>query len=155
GATRDAITQSTGQLPDALGEFARGILAVLPERIVANAWTVFEKADILLLCCALGAAFSALLSRLDVATLAGGAAAVTVLLVMVNKPGPEGAASIVHMQWGPWVALAGAALVVVGARLRGAAAPSALPVDWSSPRAVVPEPSAAFGTSATSVAPPE
>lgn len=153
GAARDAINQSTGQLPGAVGDFARGLLSVLPERIVANGWQVFEKTDIVLLCCALGAAFAALLGRLDVAALAGGAAAATVVVVMLNKPGPGGVGDVVQMQWGPWAALAGAALIVVGSRIRErAAAVVATPIDWSTRAAAEPAP--VLGTSATSVAPP-
>jgi hypothetical protein len=151
GAARDAISQSTGQLPAALGEFARGMLAILPDRIVANGWQVFEKTDIVLLCCALGAAFAALLGRFDVAALAGGAAAITTVVVMLNRPGPEGVGSIVQMQWGPWVALAGAALIVLAARIGGREAAPAAPLNWSTP-AEAAEP--AFGDPATSVAPP-
>ncbi len=114
-ATRDAMAQGSRQLPGVLGEFARGVLSVLPDRIVANAWDVFEKTDIVLLCCALGAAFAALLGRLDVSALAGGAAAAATLLAMLDKPGPGG--DIVQMQWGPWLALAGALAIVAASRL--------------------------------------
>ncbi len=109
------MTQGTGQLPGVVGEFARGLLSVLPDRIVANAWDVFDKTDVALLCCALGAAFAALLQRLDVAALAGGAAAGITIVAMLDKPGPGG--GIVQMQWGPWLALAGALAIVAAARL--------------------------------------
>ena len=115
GAARDAMTQGTQQLPGAMGEFARGLLSVLPDRIVVNAWDVFEKSDVVLLCCALGAAFAALLGRFEVAALAGGAAAAVTLLAMVDKPGPGG--GIVSLQWGPWLALAGALAIVAASRL--------------------------------------
>jgi hypothetical protein len=115
GAARDAINQGTQQLPGAMGEFARGLLSVLPDRIVANGWDVFEKTDIVLLCCALGAAFAALLGRFDIAALAGGAAAAATLLAMLDKPGPGG--PIVQMQWGPWLALAGGLAIVAASRL--------------------------------------
>jgi len=154
GAAREAISQSTGQLPAALGEFARGMLAILPERIVASGWQVFEKTDVVLLCCALGAAFAALMGRFDVAAIAGGAAAITTVAVMVDKPGPGGAGSIVQMQWGPWAALAGAALIVVSARIGargGREVEPGVPIDWSTPPAA-PEP--VFGDPPNSVAPP-
>lgn len=115
GPARDALAQGSERLPQTLGAFARGLLSVLPDRIVGNAWDVFEKSDVVLLCCALGAAFAALLERFDVAALAGGAAAATIVLAMVDKPGPGG--EIVQMQWGPWLALAGAAAIVVAARV--------------------------------------
>jgi hypothetical protein len=115
GAARDAMSQGTQQLPGAMGEFARGLLSVLPDRIVVDAWDVFEKSDVVLLCCALGAAFAALLGRFEVAALAGGAAAAVTLLAMVDKPGPGG--GIVALQWGPWLALAGALAIVAASRL--------------------------------------
>jgi hypothetical protein len=129
GAARDAMAQGSGQLPGALGEFARGLLSVLPDRIVANGWQVFEKSDIVLLCCALGAAFAALLGRFDVAALSGGAAAATTVLAMLDKPGPGG--PMISLQWGAWVTLGGALAIVAAARLgvrEDLAAPPGLPV---------------------------
>jgi len=118
GATRDVMTEGSRQLPGVLGEFARGLLSVLPDRIVANAWDIFEKTDIVLLGCALGAAFAALLGRFDVAALAGAAAAGATILAMLDKPGPGG--GIVQMQWGPWLALAAAVAIVAASRLQAA-----------------------------------
>jgi len=127
GAARDAMVQGTGQLPGPLGEFARGLLTVLPERLVVNGWQIFERTDVVLLCCALGASFAALLSRFDVAALAGGAAGAMTLVEMLDQPGPGG--DIVSLQWGPWLALAGAVAIVVasltGPRARIAPAPAA------------------------------
>jgi len=138
GATRDAMAQGSRELPGVLGEFARGLLSVLPDRIVANAWDVFEKTDIVLLCCALGAAFAALLGRLDVSALAGGAAAGTTLIAMLDKPGPGG--DIVQMQWGPWLALAAALAIVAASKVgAGDAAGGRSPAGQAAP----PAPSAA------------
>ena len=50
GAVRDAMTQGSRPLPGPLGEFARGLLTVLPDRLVVNAWQVFESTDSC--CCA-------------------------------------------------------------------------------------------------------
>jgi hypothetical protein len=145
GAARDAFTQQAGQVPGAFGEFARGLLSLLPERVVVNGWTVFERTDIVLLGCGLGAGFSALLGRFDVAALAGCGAAAATLLAIVDKPGPGG--GIVQLQWGAWAALAASGLIVVAAKMGGGrervASPAervaspAEPVDWSS-AAVVP-----------------
>jgi hypothetical protein len=123
GAARDAMTEGSRQMPGVLGEFARGLLSVLPDRIVANAWDVFEKTDIALLCCALGAGFAALLERFDVAALAGGAVAGITLVAMLDRPGPGG--DIVSLQWGPWLALAAGAAIVAASRLGGRDASSA------------------------------
>ncbi|MDP1847828.1 MAG: hypothetical protein Q8K79_08555 [Solirubrobacteraceae bacterium] len=125
GAAREAMLQGTGQLPGPLGDFARGLLTVLPERLVVNGWQIFERTDVVLLSCALGAAFAALLSRFDVAALAGGAAGAMTLVEMLDQPGPGG--DIVSLQWGPWLALAGAVTIVAaslsGPRARVAPAP--------------------------------
>jgi hypothetical protein len=127
GAARDAFTQQAGQLPGGFGEFARGLLSVLPDRIVVDGWQAFERTDIVLLGCALAAGFAALLGRFDVVSLAGGAAVVTVVLAMVDQPGAGG--ELIKLQWGAWLALASAAAIVVAGRLgaRGevAAAPAA------------------------------
>lgn len=147
GPARDAFAGQTGQLPPALGEFARGLLSVLPERIVVNAWVAFERTDIVLLACALGAGFSALLARLDVAALAGAAAAGTTVLAMVDKPGSGG---FVRLQWGPWLALAAGVTIVAAARMRRRE-DVAQPADW--PAQVVPSAAMAAERS-RSVAPP-
>ncbi len=133
GATRDAILQQTGQLPGGFGEFARGLLSVLPDRIVVDGWEGFERTDLVLLGCALAAGFAALLGRFDVVSLAGGAAVVTIVLAMVDQPGPAG--ELVKLQWGAWLGLAAAAAIVVAGQLgaRGearvtAAAPAVAPV---------------------------
>ena len=129
-AARDAISGQAGQLPGSFGEFARGLVALLPERIVASGWQVFERTDIVLLGCALAAAFAALLGRLDVAALAGGGAAAATVLAIVDKPGPGG--GIVQLQWGAWAALAAAGLIVVAARMGAPRrAEPTTPGDWS------------------------
>jgi hypothetical protein len=135
GAARDALVHNSGGLPGVVGEFARGLLSVLPDRIVANGWEAFEKTDIVLLCCALGAGFAAMLGRFDVAALAGGAAAAATVLAMLDKPGPGG--DIIQMQWGPWLALAGAGAIVVASRIGAGEEHSVTP---AGPAPVAPPP---------------
>jgi hypothetical protein len=150
GAARGALAQQTGQLPPVLAELARGVLAVLPDRVVADGWEAFERTDIVLLCCALAAAFAALLRRLDVAALAGAGAGLTTLVAMVHRPGPGNEIVQVHLQWGAWVALAGAALIVAAA-LRSAPPPVRVE-SFPQPDWTVPPPSPVEAPA--SVAPP-
>jgi hypothetical protein len=147
GPVRDALGQQTGQLPGVVAEVARGMLAALPDRIEANAWEIFEKTDVVLLCCAIAAAFAALLRRLDVAWLAGAAAVATTLVAIVDKPGPGG--DLVQRQWGPWVALAGAGLIVLAARRPAHPEPAVALQPWPAPVAVAP-----VAERTASVAPP-
>jgi hypothetical protein len=144
GAARDAMTEGSRQMPGVLGEFARGLLSVLPDRIVANAWDIFEKTDIALLCCALGAGFAALLERFDVAALAGGAVAGITIVAMLDRPGPGG--DIVQLQWGAWLALAAGAAIVAASRWGAGVAHSALP---AAPTAPVAAPTAERPVAAT------
>jgi hypothetical protein len=114
-----------------LAELARGVLAVLPDRIVADGWQAFERADVVLTCCAFAAGFAALLGRLGVAALAGAGAGLTTLVAMIDRPGPGNDLVHVHLQWGAWVALAGAALIVVAALRAAPAAPATAVADWT------------------------
>jgi hypothetical protein len=131
---RSAIGQQTNQLPGVLGDFARKMLTLLPTHIEATAWQVFDKADIILFACAIVAVVAALIDRMDVVAIAGGAAACTVVLQMIDRPGPS---EIVSLKWGAWVALAGA-LAVVGASRMASKRPVTTPTpapDWSKPTA--------------------
>jgi hypothetical protein len=131
---RQAIGQQTGQLPGVLGDFARQVLTLLPTHIEATAWQAFEKADVILFACAIVAVMAALIDRMDVAGIAGGAAAITVVLQMIDRPGPS---EIVSLKWGAWLALAGAIAIAGASRLRSkreVAAPTPAP-DWTKPSA--------------------
>ena len=150
GPARDAISGQTDQLPGVLGDFARDLLTVLPERIVADGWTAFERTDIVLLGCGLAAGFAALLARFDVAAFAGAGAAGATALAIVDQPGPGD--GIVQLQWGPWVALGAAGLIIVAAR-KAAREEAAAPVDWSAAQ-VVPSAAMAADAERASVAPP-
>ena len=151
GPARDVISGQTGQLPGPLAEFARGLLAVLPEQIVADGWTAFERTDIVLLGCGLAAGFAALLGRLDVAGLAGGAAVVAVVLAIVDKPGPGG--GLIELKWGPWVALGAAGLILAGSRMgERRETPATASIDWSASPVVTS--AAMAGEKPGSVAPP-
>jgi hypothetical protein len=133
-AARDALGQRAGRLPGVLGDLTRQVLTLLPTHIEANAWQALEKGDVVLLVCALAACFAALLVRMDIVAIAGTAAAGTVVLEMIDRPGPN---SFVSLRWGPWVALAGA-LLIVGASRFGAHGKAAEPVpaaDWTRPTA--------------------
>jgi hypothetical protein len=136
-AARDAVSAQAGQLPGVLGDFARQVLTLLPTHIEATAWEVFDKADVVLLVCAIVAVMAALIDRMGVAGLAGAAAAGTVVVQMIDRPGPS---EIVSPKWGTWLALAGA-LAIVGASRMGSKQPAvatAAAPDWSRPSVAPP-----------------
>ncbi len=136
-AARDAVSGQAGQLPGPLGDFARQVLTLLPTHIEATAWQVFDNADVVLLVCAIVAVMAALIDRVGVAGLAGAAAAGTVVLQMIDRPGPS---EIVSLKWGTWLALAGALAIVGASRMSSkqtAAAPTPAP-DWSRPSVAPP-----------------
>jgi hypothetical protein len=117
GEARDLIGAQTSQIPGGFGEFARQLISHLPDRISVDAWTVFDRNDIVLLFVGLAAALAALLDRHDVATLAGGAAAVLVIIAMLDRPGNV-PSQYISLSWGPWLALGGALLIVGASRMR-------------------------------------
>lgn len=133
---KQAIGQQAGKLPGVIGDFARQMLTLIPEHIEATAWQAFEKADVILLACAIVAVIGALISRMDVVGIAGVAAAATVVIQMVDRPGPS---EIVSLKWGPWVALSGALAIVTASRMRSEQPvyePPPAP-DWTKPTAPV------------------
>src|ERR1044072_9021649 len=101
---KQAIGQQAGKLPGVIGDFARQMLTLIPEHIEATAWQAFEKADIILFACAIVAVMAALIKRMYVAGFAVVAAIATVVLQMIDRPGP---AELMSLQWGAWLALAG------------------------------------------------
>ena len=136
-AAREAVGAQAGQLPGVLGEFARQVVTMLPMHIEATAWEVFEKADVILFACAIVAVMAALIDRMDVAGLAGLVAAGAVVVQMVDRPGPS---EVVSLEWGAWLALAGALAIVGASRMRSkqtAVAPTPAP-DWSRPSVAPP-----------------
>ena len=134
-AARRAIGAGSEKIPGVLGELNRQLLTALPTHIEATAWQALEKGDVVLLVCALAACFAALLARMDVVAIAGAAAAAAAVLEMVDRPGPN---SLVSLRWGPWLALAGALLIVAASRVgaRGRAPEAAPAADWTRPAAV-------------------
>ncbi len=142
-AAREAAGSQTGQMPAFVGEFARQLMSLIPSHIEATAWQVFEKSDVVLLACAIVAIVAALLDRVDVSTIAGGAAAAATVLAMVDRPGPS---EIVSLKWGAWVALAGALVILAGSRMaseKPAIEPSPIP-DWTKPVSPTADPTHSF-----------
>ena len=121
-------------MPGVLGQFARDLLTMLPSHIEATAWQAFEKGDVVLLVCALAAVFAALLQRMDVVGIAGALATGTVVIEMIDQPGPG---ELVSLKWGAWLALAGALLIAGASRMRSRKAVAAHPPtpDWTRPTA--------------------
>jgi hypothetical protein len=135
-AAKQALGAQTGQLPGVLGELTRQLLTVIPTHIEATGWQAFEKADVVLFACALVALFAAFVGRMDIAVVGGGGAVATTLLQMVDRPGPD---ELMSLRWGPWLALAGA-LVIVGASRMASERPVTVATpapDWTKPSAPV------------------
>ncbi len=132
GAARDVIGAQIGKLPGGFGEFARELVTALPDKISADAWTVFERNDVVLLFAALAAALAALLDRHEVTTFIGAAAAGLIVVAMVSRPG-QVPKDFISLSWGPWLALGGAALIIVASRIGDAEpepATACIEVDW-------------------------
>lgn len=136
-AVRQAVDAQAGQLPQGFADFARGVLASLPQSIQLNGWQAFEGADVAIALIAGAAAITALM-EIDVRAVLGSAAAIAGLVVVhiLDQPGPN---EIVSVKSGPWVALAGAAAIAFSARpeSRPAPTPQAFPAPptepWASP----------------------
>ncbi len=131
-----AIGQQTGQLPGVIGDFARQMLTLIPTHIEATAWQAFEKADVILFACAIVAVMAALIDRMDVAGFAGVAAIATVVLQMIDRPGPS---QFMSLEWGAWLALAGAVVIAGASRMssnKQVVEPTPAP-DWTKPTAPV------------------
>jgi hypothetical protein len=131
-AARSAIGAQAQQLPGVIGEFARQALTLLPTHIEATAWQIFDKADIVLFACAIVAVMASLIDRMDVVAITGLAATGTIVLEMIDQPGPN---EIVSLKWGAWVALAGALTIVGASRMpsQRPVAASTPPPDWTRP----------------------
>jgi hypothetical protein len=151
-AAREALSSQANQLPAAFADFAKQLVTMLPERIEATAWMAFERTDVVLLGTAIAAAFAALLQRLEIAAVAGAIGAGNIVWVMFQRPGPS---ELISLQWGAWLALGGA-LLIVGAsifRVKMTSAPYVPPIDYSlsiTPMSPVP----LLADTSGSVAPP-
>ena len=140
---KSAIGAQTDKLPGAVGDFTRQLLSMIPTHIEATAWQAFEKADVVLLVCAMVAIAAALLDRMDVVGLAGGGAAVVTVVSMVDRPLPP---EILTLKWGPWLSLLGAAAILAGSRMRAEqpAVVTTPPPDWTRPVASTADPAQLF-----------
>jgi hypothetical protein len=117
-----------GQDPGLLGQMSRGLATALPSSLSASGWKELEGADVAVTVGALavvalvlgaGGALSAAV-RVDTAASGRLIAAVGALIGLVavvhlvRKPGGAGAGELVHIGDGLWLALGGAAAVLVG-----------------------------------------
>ncbi len=142
-AARSAIGRQTDQLPGVIGDFARQMLTLVPTHIEATAWQAFDKADVILFACAIVAVMAALIDRMDVVAIAGAAAAGTVVLAMLDPPGPG---ELVSLKWGAWLALAAALAIAGASRMRSQRPVAAVapPPDWTKPTAPGKDPAESF-----------
>ena len=140
---KQEIGRQTSGVPGVVGDFARQMLSLIPQHVEVTAWQVFDKADVILFACAIVAVMAALIGRMDVVGIGGAAAAATVVLQMIDRPGPG---ELVSLKWGAWIALVGALVVAGASRMRSrqpAHEPPATP-DWTKPMAVDKDPAESF-----------
>jgi hypothetical protein len=142
-AARGAIGSQTGQLPGVLGDFARQVLSLIPSHIEATGWQAFDKADVVLFACAIVAVMAALIDRMDVVAIAGVGAAGTVVLQMIDRPGPH---ELVSLKWGAWLALVAALAITGSSRMSSRRPVTALTPqpDWTKPTAPGKDPAETF-----------
>jgi hypothetical protein len=142
-AVRSAASQQIGQLPAGFRDFLTQILAAVPSHLEATAWQVFEKTDVVLFACAIVAVVAALIDRMDIVAFAGAGAAGATVLAMLDRPLPG---EIASLQWGAWLGLAGALVIVGASRLdsRRPVAATAPPPDWTKPTAGTVDPAQSF-----------
>jgi hypothetical protein len=142
-AVRSAASQQIGQLPAGFRDFLTQILAAVPSHLDATAWQVFEKTDVVLFACAIVAVVAALIDRMDIVAFAGAGAAGATVLAMLDRPLPG---EIASLQWGAWLGLAGALVIVGASRLdsRRPVAATAPPPDWTKPTAGTVDPAQSF-----------
>jgi hypothetical protein len=129
---RGALGREAQGLPAGLGEFARGLMAVMPESVTGTGWETLRGADAALitgavLVAALVLAAAGMLGpgvKVDSATAGrivgalGVAGAVIVAQHILSPPGPN---ELVHVRGGMWVALAGTVLTAMAGLSTGAA----------------------------------
>src|ERR1044072_2895438 len=115
-AVRAGLAQQTGALPEVIGNVTREMIGLLPDRIVGNGWEVIDKGDWVMPVCAILAVIAAFSARLGLAQLASSATILAILWVMVGPRGEFG--EYVSLQWGAWLGLAGAGLMMIGACMR-------------------------------------
>jgi hypothetical protein len=155
-ALRDLVQQRADAYGPAAGNFVRGLAALLPDSISGDAWTVFERTDVVLalasvlVAAALLAAAGAFGPGIRVAgdaaaRAATGAGAVGALLVAGRIADPPGPNAYLDVRWGAWAGLLGCALMIAGGVMASRAPTVELTLDPLPP----PEP-AVMG----SVAPP-
>jgi len=144
---RGALGSQAQNLPPGLGEFARGLMAVMPESVTGSGWQTLRGADAALvvgavLVAALVLAAAGALGpgvRVDSATagrIIGALGVAGTVIVAQHILSPPGPGELVHVRGGLWVALAGTVLTAAagfstGAAPRGEATAAAAPPAFS------------------------
>jgi hypothetical protein len=130
----EALDEQTRGLPEALRELSRSFAQELIDSVGGTAWEVFSSADVVLLGCGIivlvltlstiatrGASTALTPARAArLTTLVGAAASALVVVKILNQPGPD---VLLDLDYGPFVALAGAVAMVLGGLAAGERTP--------------------------------
>jgi hypothetical protein len=122
---QQALDAETEGLPESLRELGRSLVQEVLDSVGGTAWEVFSSTDIVLFVCAILVLVLALFSiatrgasnALSPATtarligLVGTGAAALVVVKMLDQPGPN---MLLDLDYGPFVALGGAAAIAFG-----------------------------------------
>jgi hypothetical protein len=143
-ALSSRLDTSNTQLPPAFADFARGLLAAIPQNISANGWTAMNGGDVAIAFLAGGLLLLSFAQADRVISQAAAAGLIGIAAIhIVSPPGPDG---LLTPKAGPWVALIGGAVVLASTFLSDEDAPAPAPVAvqplpaWSEPEGSVAPP---------------
>ena len=143
-ALSSRLDTTNTQLPPAFADFARGLLAAIPQNVSVNGWTAMNGGDIAIAFLAGGLLLLSFAEADRTITMAAAAGLIGIAAVHIVAPaGPDG---LLTPKTGPWIALVGGAVALAsafmsdeGETVAPAPAPQPLPA-WSEPDTSVAPP---------------